>query len=226
MASYFTLTKDTLGPAGTSVSIESGAAYATNQIVNLTIGTSDTPVTGYQMKIWGNVDVAYDANIQATEGASAWQTYATSKQIKLSATDGSKTIHCRIRDDVYNEGSDDTDSITLDTTVPVATITGPDVNKISKIATKDTSSFSFTCDAIFNEYKVKVVGSTGAAESTGTLIPTTAGSTNMSGNAGNYPASTPINCSIKGADLETASAADGDKIIKVFVKDASGLWSV
>ena len=31
---------------------------------------------------------------------------------------------------------------------------------------------------------------------------------------------------INGADLETASAGDGVKIVKVFVKNAAGTWSV
>jgi hypothetical protein len=34
-----------------------------------------------------------------------------------------------------------------------------------------------------------------------------------------------ISCTINGADLETASSGDGAKIVKVFVKDASGNWS-
>jgi hypothetical protein len=106
------------------------------------------------------------------------------------------------------------------------TISGPDVSKISKIAGKNVASFSFSVDTIFDEFKVKVVSSTGASHDTGTLIPTAGGSTNMSGNEGNYPAATPINCQITGTDLEAASAGDGQKIIKVFVKDQAGNWSV
>jgi hypothetical protein len=226
MANYFNLTLDTTGPASPSVSINSGAQYAIAQLVTATIGTTDGTTTGYQMKIWGDVDTANDTNIQATEATSTWISYSTSKQVKLSSTDGSKTINVKIRDDVNNESAIASDSILLDTTRPVVTISGPDVTKISKISGKNTVSFSFTSDSIFDQYKVKVVASSGAAENTGTQIGVTNGSTNMSGNAGNYPASTAINCTINGADLEAASSGDGSKIIKVFVIDDAGNWSI
>lgn len=226
MANNFTLTLDTTGPASPSVIIDSNAAYATAQLVNLAIGTADGVTTGYQMKIWGSVDAAYDVNVQATEGASAWITYATTKQVKLSTGDGAKTINLKIRDDVFNESAQASDSINLDTTKPVVTISGPDVPKISEITGKDIASFSFTVDQVFSEYKIKVVASSGSAESTGVQIGTASGSTNMSGAAGNYAAATAINCTIEATDLKTASAGDGAKIIKVFVKDAAGNWSV
>lgn len=226
MANNFTLTLDTTGPSNPSVQIEGGAAYVTQQIVDLTIGTSDGDTTGYQMLIWGSVDLAYNANIQDTDANSTWITYNTTQQIKLSTGDAEKTIYIKIRDDVYNESSQASDSTILDTTLPVVTITGPDVPKISKISGKNVCSFSFQSDVIFDEYKVKVVSAAGAAHDTGVLIGITNGSTNMSGNAGSYAASTPINCQIFGTDLETASAGDGDKIIKVFVKDQATNWSV
>ena len=226
MANYVTITLDTTGPSNPSVVIAGGAQYATAQLVDLTLGTTDNPTTGYQMKIWGNVDPAHDASIQATEGASAWITFTTTKQIKLATGDGSKTINAKIRDDVYNESSQVSDSIILDTQLPVVTITGPDLAKISKNAGKNVSSLSFSVDSIFDEYKVKVVASAGAAENTGTLIATTNGSTNTSGSAGNYAASTPIACTINGTDLELANSGDGVKIVKVFVKDKAGNWSI
>jgi DNA-binding ferritin-like protein (Dps family) len=226
MANYFNLILDTTGVSNSTVTIESGATYATNQLVNLTIGCSDGATAGYQMKIWGDVDLAYDVNIKATEGASTWITYATSKQIKLLTGDGSKTINVKIRDDVYNEGSIVSDSIILDTSLPVVTVTAVDNQKISRITGKDVFSFTFSCSEVFVEYKVKVVATSGAGESTGTAIGVASGSTNMSGTAGNYPASTPISCTITGTDLQTASSGDANKIIKVFVKDTSGLWSV
>ena len=60
----------------------------------------------------------------------------------------------------------------------------------------------------------------------GTVIPTTAGSTNTSGSDGGYEADTNIQVTIKGTDLETASSGDGVKIVKVFVRNAAGTWSV
>jgi hypothetical protein len=226
MPNYFNLTLDTTGPASPSITIEGGAQYATQQLVTMSIGTQDTQTTGYQMKIWGAVDTSFDSSVQATEGASIWITYTPSKQIKLSSGEASKNIFLKIRDDVYNESAQVSDSIILDTSLPQVTIAGPDVSKISKITGKNVSSFSFQVDCAFKEYKIKVVSSNGAAQDTGAQIPSTAGSTNISGVAGNYEANTPINCSISGADLETASSGDGIKIIKIFVKDLADQWSV
>jgi hypothetical protein len=226
MASYFNLTLDTIGPQNPAISIESGAAYATAQLVNCGISTSDGDTTGYQMKIWGDVDPLNDADVQVLEANSTWISYNATKQVKLSVGDGSKTLYCKIRDSVYNVSSQASDSIVLDTTMPAVTISvGPDVSVISKITAHRTCSFSFQSDSIFDEYKVKVVPATNSIHSAGTTILTTYGSTNMSGAAGSYPATTNINCTIDGADLEVASGGDGQKIIKVFVKDQAGLWS-
>ena len=226
MANNFTLTLDTTGPSNPSISLEGGAVYATAQLISATIGTGDGTTVGYQMKIWGDVDNSYNANIQTAEGSSAWITYNTSQAVKLSATDGTKTIYLKIRDDVYNESAQTSDAITLNTAVPTVNITGPSVSKISKISGKNETTFSFTSDAGFDEYKVKVVSSTSSTHDTGVLIGTAGGSTNMSGAAGGYASGTPINSAIRGADLETASAGDGSKIVKVFVKTAAGIWSV
>ncbi len=223
MASYVTITLDTTGPASATMTIDGGAQFCTNQLV--TVALSSPATDELQMKIWGNVDTTYNANIQATEGASNWITYQESIQAMLSAGDGAKTLYGKIRDDVYNESAQVSDTITLDTTIPAAAIAGPDVNKISKITGKNTAAFSFQADQDFTEYKVKVVGSTGAAHDTGTVIPTTAGSTNTSG-TGTWTTASVINVTINGTDLETASSGDGAKIVKVFIKDGAGNWSV
>jgi len=226
MASYFNLTLDTTGPANPQIVLESGAQYATQQLINAALSCSDADKTGYQIKIWGDVDTTYDADVQGTEANSDWISWTATKQIKLESGDGSKTVYFKVRDDVWNQSGQASASIILDTTRPIVTISGPDVTKISKVSGKNVASFSFSVDSIFDEFKVKAVSSTGASHDSGTVIPTAGGSTNMSGNQGNYPASTPINCQITGADLEAASAGDGQKIIKVFVKDQAGNWSV
>lgn len=227
-ASYVTVTLDTTGPASPSVSIDGGATYATDQTVTLTIGTADGDTTGYQMKVYGDVDLAADANVQDTKANSTWISYATSKSIELSSGDGSKTVYVTIRDDVYNESSEASDSITLDTTLPVVTVQGgsPDVSKISKVSTKDTVSITWQSDQQYDAYKVKVVPATNSVHSAGTQIPTTAGSTNTSGSTPNQPADTNVVTTVKGTDLETADAGDGSKIIKIFVQDDSGNWSI
>lgn len=219
MASYFNLTLDTLAPAGLTLLINDGALYTTSATVTLTIGVTDEVNEGYQMKIWGIDGV--------TEEASAtWETYATTKSVTLVAGDGLKTVSIKVRDDVGNESAVVTDTITLDTAVPAVSVTGPDKSKISKVAGFNQSIFNFTSDVIFEEYKVCVVPANNSTQEAGTVIPTTAGSLNTSGSEGNYPASTNIQVTITGADLETASSGDGVKIIKVFVRNAAGTWSV
>jgi hypothetical protein len=227
MPSYFNLTLDTLPPVSPSLLIAGGAAYTATQLVNCAIGTSDGDTTGYQMKIWGAVDPANDADVQVLEANSNWTTFVATKQVKLSAGDGSKTLYLKIRDSVLNESAQASDSIGLDTTVPVATISiSPDVPTISKQSGKNTCSFGFQSNEIFDEYKIKLVPTTNSIHSAGVLIEMTNGSTNMSGASGNYPADTNINCTIKGADFEAAGAiVDAQSIVKVFVKDKSGQWS-
>lgn len=171
------------------------------------------------MKIWGT-------KAAETEEKASWETFAASKSLVLTDGDGLKTVHIKVRDDVGNESAAVTASITVNTTVPVVTITGPDKSKISKVTGFDVCAFSFTSDVDFEEYTVRVVPSESSLNTAGTQIPVTGGSSNTSGNAGGYKKNTTINVTINGADLETASSGDGTKIVKVFVKNAAGTWSV
>lgn len=219
MASYFNLTLDTTAPSGLTLSINDGALYATSTAVKLTIGLSDEVTTGYQMKIWGIDGVDEEAS-------ASWETFAKTKSVNLTSGDGLKTVHIKVRDDVGNETEEVSDDITLNTAVPVVTITGPDKTKISKVDGFNKSKITFTCDVDFAEYKVCVVPQTSSTQDAGTVIPTTAGSINTSGSDGSYPKTTPIEVTITGTDLETASSGDSVKIVKVFVKTAAGIWSV
>lgn len=219
MASYFNLTLDTTAPSGLTLSINDGALYATSTAVKLTIGLSDEVTTGYQMKIWGIDGVDEEAS-------ASWETFAKTKSVNLTSGDGLKTVHIKVRDDVGNETEEVSDDITLNTAVPVVTITGPDKTKISKVEGFNKSKITFTCDVDFAEYKVCVVPQTSSTQDAGTVIPTTAGSINTSGSDGSYPKTTPIEVTITGTDLETASSGDSVKIVKVFVQTAAGIWSV
>jgi hypothetical protein len=183
-ATNFTLTLDTTAPTTPTFSVNAGATYATTQAVTGNFSTADSSTAGYQIKIWGDVDPADNANIQTTEGASSWITYSAAQAFKLSTGDGLKNLSARIRDDVGNQTAILTDSITLDTTLPVPNITvAASPTKISKVATFDTSTFTFQSDTAIQAWKVKVVPSAGSLESAGTTIPTTAGSANTTGGA-------------------------------------------
>lgn len=218
MPSYFNLELDTLAPSGLSCVINGDATSCTTRNVTLSIAISDSSTTGYTMKVWGIEGVD-------SEAAASWETFNASKSITLTDGDGLKTVYVKVKDDVGNESSIVSDSITLTTMVPVVTVNGPDKAKISKVTGYDSAIISFTVDTDFIEYKVCVVSATNAIESAGTTIPTTNGSINTSG-TGTYSANSAISVTIKGADLESASTGNGVKIIKVFAKDSAGNWSV
>lgn len=218
MASFFNLTLDTIAPILGSIKLNNGAAYTTNATVALTVSLGTGSETPAQMKIWGIKD-------KSTENSATWATYSASSSVTLDNTDGLKTVYVKVRDEVGNESSTVSATITLDTTIPVVTVIGPDVSTISKITGFKTATFTFTCDTSFNEWTVRVVPSQSSIHTAGTEIPNTHGSTNMHGNT-ETEANITISCSIDGEDLETASAGDGAKIIKVFVKDVAGNWSV
>lgn len=218
MASYFNLTLDTLAPQGLTIKLNNGSQYTTSKVVQLAINVTDESADGYQMKVWGIDGIAKESD-------AVWETLANVKDITLSTGDGLKTVYVKVRDDVYNETAVTSTSITLDTSVPAVTIIGPDVSRISKTSPKDVATFSFTSDVAFTEYKIKVVPSKSSLHDAGTLIGAANGSTNMSA-TGTFKASTAISCKVYGKDLEAASSGDGEKIIKVFVKNAHGTWSV
>lgn len=218
MASYFNLTLDTLAPQGLTIKLNNGSQYTTSKAVQLAINVTDESADGYQMKVWGIDGIAKESD-------AVWETLANVKDITLPTGDGLKTVYVKVRDDVYNETAVTSASITLDTSVPAVTIIGPDVSRISKTSPKDVATFSFTSDVAFTEYKIKVVPSKSSLHDAGTLIGTANGSTNMSA-TGTFKASTAISCKIYGKDLEIASSGDGEKIIKVFVKNTVGTWSV
>lgn len=225
MSSSILLYLDTTGPGGVAGKINGDAAYANARTVTLAATSTDGDLTGYQMKVWGNVDPAANAQIQATEAASAWINYSAALGVTLASGDGTKTLNWRLRDDVWNESAAASDSITLDTTVPVITVTsGPDVPKISKVAGKDIATFQFSSDSALMAWKVKVVPNGSSLQDAGTLIGTASGSTGTSGGA--LAASTAQTVKIEGADLEAALAGDGGKTIKVFGQDLGGNWSV
>lgn len=217
MASYFNLTLDTTAPTGGSLSLPARA-----NTVNITATISATGAT--YMKLYGDICATAGGSAIAEADAS-WVAYATSASLILTAANATKTVNIKFMDDVGNVSAAVTATVILDTSAPVVTITGPDVSKISKISGYDVAEFSFSANEVIKAWKVKVVPSTSSIDTAGTQIPTTGGSTNMSGST-QTAAETAITCTIKGADLESASSGDGAKIIKVFVQDLNDNWSI
>ena len=228
-ASSFNIILDTTGPGGSTLALNGNATYATTRDITAALVTTDTPTTGYQILIWGDVDPAFNASIQVAQGSSVWITpgsFPANQAVRLSTGDALKTINARIRDDVWNETATLTKTITLDTTVPTVNITsGPDVTKISTVAGKRVVSFTFTVGAeAITAWSIEVVANSGSARGSGAVIGTTNGSTNTSGGALAGNAAQAV--TIDGRDLQAASAGDGTKVIKIFVQDAAGNWSV
>jgi hypothetical protein len=220
-----TITLDTTGPAGVALNIDAGAPFSTDLVVDAQPTTTDTVTTGYEMKIWGDVNPATDPAVGLDEAGSDWVPYATTYPVELSSGDGPKTLTVRLRDDVGNQSSTANRQITLDTTLPVPTVTieaAPD--KISEVGGFNISTFTFQVNADIVAWKVKAVPSTSSLEGAGTTVPTTAGSINTTGGA--LTSGTSREVTITGTDLKAASSADGTKILKVFVQDATDQWSV
>lgn len=239
MAVHFLLTLDTTAPDGLSLSINDGAAVTENPVVTLSLSTraGDTA----KMKIWG-VEGA------ETEADAPWEPYAVTKTVRLPKSHGMKTVYARVMDDVGNyarglfipSGSDrlitaDGDvfynappasaGIYLDLSLPVVTTTGPDRSSAAGNSS-DKINISFVSSRAFAEYKVCAVKKREALESEGAVIPISGGSVNTGG-SGSFPANTAVYVTVTGADLAAAAGSGkGVKIIKVFVRDLAGNWSV
>ena len=104
------ITLDTTAPTG-SISIDSGATYATSTSVTLNLSASDA-TSGLSEMRFGNLGGSW----------SAWEPYSTSKAWALIPGDGSKTVYVQYADNVGNSSGSYGDSIVLDTTSPSGSI--------------------------------------------------------------------------------------------------------
>ncbi|MHB9035783.1 MAG: carboxypeptidase-like regulatory domain-containing protein [Armatimonadota bacterium] len=105
---YDSIIYDTLAPDG-SVTINLGAQYTRIPNVNLTLSATDTGSGVSQMR-FSNDNLTW----------SAWESYATSKPWTLSSGDGLKTVYAQFQDAAGHIATC-TDSITLDSTIPLIT---------------------------------------------------------------------------------------------------------
>jgi hypothetical protein len=237
-ASSFNVVLDTTAPGGPALALNGGATATTSVDITAALTTTDNPVTGYQIAIWGSVDTAFNASIQTNAPggaapASSWITptwsgtgpFTANQAVRVTAGDGTKTINARIRDDVWNETATLTQTISLDTVAPTVNwTTGPDTTKVSTVTGKRTVNATFTVGSeAITAWEVAVVANSGSARGTGTVIGTANGSTGVSGGAKAAAATQAV--VLDARDIQAASAGDGTKVIKVFVSDAAGNWS-
>lgn len=101
-----TITLDTQGPTGPSLSID-GGPYTNSPDVTLQISAT------------GASDMWIDGDVIDTGSTMEWISYATSAQVTLTPGDVEKTVTVKFRDEAGNEISPISYAITLETTSPV-----------------------------------------------------------------------------------------------------------
>ena len=122
LALYNTTSADTTAPM-CSVSINDNASYTNSSTVTLALSaTDDVGVTGYYLSTSSSTPLASDT-VWTT--VSSTTSYSASVPYTLSNGDGGKTIYVWYKDEAGNVSNTASDSITLDTIIPVVTITSP-----------------------------------------------------------------------------------------------------
>jgi peroxiredoxin len=104
---------------------------------------------------------------------------------------------------------------------PTPNITaGPTKTRISRVAGQDSFTVDWQSDEGFSHYQIRVVSSGSDTYVQGTLLE-------MDENpASGGNASTTYTATITDDELVAASAVEGANILKVFVQDNAGNWSV
>lgn len=149
---------NTEAPTG-SVSINAGAGYTQGTGVTLTL--SATAVVGAVDSMEVRNDAAFTGN---------WQAFATSLGWSLDATDGTRTVYVRFRDDSGNISSTYTDTIILDTQSPSISTRTPSsgapnqLRSVNAVVTfsenMDQSTFTSTASAATSSIYLRIKGTT------------------------------------------------------------------
>lgn len=227
-AGHFVVLVDTTSPVRVTASLNRGVTPTPLSCVQLYLEVPDHLV-GQQdiedMKIWGDVDPNYDPSIQVAEGDSRWMLFIPWVNVVLSAGNGLKTIHATVRDAVGNETTvSATVTLALDSVPTVTMLSTPAKARYGLTAGFDTFECSWRSDQAFTEYVVTTVTNINDEhDASGTVAIT--GGTNLAG-TGTWTAGERITSSFTTTQLLTASPGDGPKIVKAFVKNAKGVWSV
>ena len=228
MASHLTLTLDTAPPGNPVLLINRGAVATADRDALVTLTTPDYESGAHDvvsMRLWGDVDLTHNLSIQQFEDESDWITYTTEMVVRLSSATGRKRLHARLLDDVGNQSLVASTYIEYDPALPLVSIVTPlTQGRISVNPLYDESTFTWSSNVPFVEYRVRVVPSLASGPTAGLPLGSTNGSVAVSG-SGSFSADTPIATTIKGADLVAAAPGEGPKVIKVFVRDSAGRWS-
>ena len=107
-------------------------------------------------------------------------------------------------------------STALDTTAPTISVSNLSATKISRVSGRDITYVSFTVNEDCQAWKAKLVSSSGATHTEGTLVD----------DGTDIPADTLFVFDITDDELVDAGGLEGSNTIKVFVQDDAGNWSV
>lgn len=226
------LTLDTTPPLAPSLAVVGGdgqvLTLTSDPVVLARLSCSVPPsVLLGEYKVWGDVDPAAYGAVQATEAASAWVTYSDPLvPVRLAAGGGTKALYGRLRDDLRNPTAVLAAQVLLDTSYPsVSVLSGPDRARLSMQAGYRACAFTWAPNSDAVRYVVRAVPGVGSSYQAGSPVGTTNGSTNVAGTLA-LPAGVPVLTLLDAADLGAASPGDGFKVIKVFVQDGAGRWSL
>jgi len=121
----FTTLSDTATPTG-SIIINSNATYTNSPTVTLSLSATDNlGVTGYYLSTSSSTPSALDTGWTSVTSTNS---YSSNVSYTLISGDGNKTAYVWFKDNSGNVSSSASDSIILDTTAPVITITSPTSN--------------------------------------------------------------------------------------------------
>jgi len=191
----------------TTASASPSVASMTTAAANCTIfwwcsnnsgnGTTTTPPSGFTSRVTKQGGTGAGDKAQATAGATGTMT-------------GSMTSDAYVAFAVAVQPP-----AAGDTTPPTVSLTGAATTRISRQSGKDTSGFTITADEEFVAYEIRSVPSGASPVTAGDLIETAT-----------HAATTEKAVDVTDAELEAAvGAAEGNYVIKAFVKDAAGNWS-
>lgn len=226
------LVLDTTPPALPSlqvVGLDGGTlTLSSDQVVMVRLTCSVSPATlAGEYEIWGDVDPTAFGSIQTTEGASSWSTYSDPLiSIKVSAGTGAKSVYARLRDDLRNPTAVLATQVYYDPSYPEVRIVAlPDRTHLSAQAGYRTCSFTWAPSVDVVQYQARAVPSLSSSHLGGSPVGTAHGSSGVMG-FGTFLAGVPVSTSVDSGDLATATPGDGVKVLKVFVKDLAGRWSL
>ena len=221
-------------PIINSVIINNGNEYTQYPTVIVRVNFANSISGINTIKLQGDIATGATTNITLTD-SDRIAGYKDISTVLSSSTEGQKTIIVQIQNRTGTLSDSKSDTIILDTSLPVIDINAPDYNIISKEHTprsgtaiekyNDMCTFTWSSNKNLLAFKICVneIGQTAAEAS---AIGAAYGSQNMTGGA--VAANTNITSVICGADFaatDVVNDIDGAYEVIVYGQDEGGNWS-